>query len=441
MLDLPGSQIKRTSTLTGVSNPMDLSHASYDMQFALHQVCSSPDPLSALRAYESNHHLLKDWRIIYAAADDRGPFKLRRQEFADRGFISTCFRGKSLWILDTEAISTLSPVRFQVGYGTFVDSNAASFIKALGYRDKPSSELINRGLSLRKNLNREELSNLNPYLYLWEAQRSWSSQTIENSRMTLAAIHALSLDPNPLDESWGLRFRKFHKEQAEYQADQLISDFQSQLDNGLSEGIEQQVSLVECMILRTKIIEASSSKSSEHKMEELMQFMHEDLSIFMLRELVVCADILCRSGRSALSKKLNSLLDKKDPLAIIKNCSWDLYLPRALDAMANTNTLPEADFYLGNLITFDTDVADILRLTELRAMAMHRKSSLTFPFFNEEFVDWLLARLGERRMNSISNIFQAEAFELRAKQRSHEKVKDIILEDRARLLSLKKSKH
>lgn len=419
---------------------MNIRNADYETQFALHQVCTSSDPLLALRAYEKNQHLLKDWRIIYAAEDDAGPFKLRRKGFADRGFISTCFRGKSLWILDSEAISTLSPVRFQIGYGTFVDSNAASFIKALAYRENPSPELIKHGLSIRENFNSEELANLNPYLYLWEAQRSWNSQTIENGRMTLAAIHALSLDPYPLDEDWGVRFRTIYKEQAEAYADELLADFQKQLDGGLHEGIEQQVNLVESMILRTKIIEASSSKSVEHKMEELVQFMHEDLSTFMLRELIVCADIICRSGRSALSKKLNSVLDKKDPLAVIKNCSWDLYLPRALDAMANTNTLPEADFYLGNLVTFDTDVADILKLTELRAMALHRESPLTFPFFNEEFVDWLVTRLGEKRMSSLSDIFQAESFELRAKQRSHEKVKSILMEDRAKLLFLKKSK-
>ena len=427
-----------TATLKGMASSMNTRNIGYDTQFALHQVCTSLDPLTALRAYEQNQDLLKDWRIIYAAEEDAGPFKLRREEFADKGFISTCFRGKSLWILDTEAISTLSPVKFQMGYGTFVDSNAASFIKALAYRENPSPALIKHGSSIRAIFNNEELATLNPYLYLWEAQRSWGTQTIENSRMTIAAMHALSLDSCPLDESWGVRFRKTYKEQAEAYADELLADFQQQLDNGLNEGIEQQVDIVESMILRTKIIEASSSKSAEHKMEELMHFMHEELSTFMLRELIVCADILCRSGRSALSKKLNSVLDKKDPLAIIKNCSWDLYLPRALDAMANTNTLPEADFYLGNLVTFDTDVADILKLTELRAMAMHRKSSLTFPFFNEEFVGWLVTRLGEKRMNSLVGIFQADSFELRAKLRSHEKVKNILMEDRARLLSMKK---
>ncbi|WKW32525.1 hypothetical protein KIH13_00485 [Pseudomonas viridiflava] len=129
--------------------------------------------------------------------------------------------------------------------------------------------------------------------------------------MTLAAIHALSLDSSPLDESWGLRFRSIYKEQAEAHADELLADFQKQLDNGLHEGIEQQVDLVESMILRTKIIEASSSKPAEHKMGELIQFMHEETSTFMLRELIVCADILCRGGRSALSKNLTRYWTKK----------------------------------------------------------------------------------------------------------------------------------
>ncbi|MBX8571562.1 hypothetical protein K5D36_17955 [Pseudomonas cichorii] len=108
--------------------------------------------------------------------------------------------------------------------------------------------------------------------------------------------------------------------------------------------------------------------------------------------------------------------------------------------MANTHTLPEADFYLGNLVTFDTDVADILKLTELRAMAMHRKSTLTFPFFNEEFVDWLATRVGEKRMNSLAAFFQANGFESRAELRSYDRVKHVLAEDRARFLSMKKQK-
>ncbi|MBX8571563.1 hypothetical protein K5D36_17960 [Pseudomonas cichorii] len=294
---------------------MDTKDINYETQIALHQVYTSSNPLRALRTFEKNSDLLKDWRIIYAAEDDAGPFKLRRKEFSERGIISTCFRGKSLWVLDTEAISTFSPLKFQMGYGTFVDSNAASFIKALAYREKPSVELLKHGRSLKATFNNEELATLNPYFYLWESQRSWNVKTIANCRMTLAAIYALSLDSSPLDEMWGMRFRNIYKEQAEAYADKQLTDFQKQLDNGLDEAIQQQVDLVESMILRTKIIEASSSKSAEHKMEELVQFMHKDLSTFMLRELIVCADILCRGGRSALSKKTQLSIGLRRPFS------------------------------------------------------------------------------------------------------------------------------
>ena len=73
------------------------------------------------------------------------------------------------------------------------------------------------------------MATLQPYLHLWEAQRFWNPITKENSRMTLAAIHALSLDSCPLDETWGVRFRRKYKEQAEAYADEQLAIFQKQL--------------------------------------------------------------------------------------------------------------------------------------------------------------------------------------------------------------------
>lgn len=195
------------------------------------------------------------------------------------------------------------------------------------------------------------------------------------------------------------------------------------------------------MLIRTIIIEVSSSKSVEYKMNELIQFMNKELSTFMIREFIVCADILCRSGLSSLSKKLNSVLDKADPLTTIKNCAWDLFLPRAMDFMANPTLLPDVDVYIANLLTFDKDVADILKLTELRALAIHRKSAKTFPFHNEELKDWMTVRVGEKRMASLNSIFNENAFEHRALKRSHDTIKNILVKDRARLIDMKNAQH
>lgn len=56
--------------------------------------------------------------------------------------------------------------------------------------------------------------------------------------------------------------------------------------------LAQQAAAAECMILWAKIIESSVKASPEAKMEALLNFMHDELQIFMLRELIVCADIL-----------------------------------------------------------------------------------------------------------------------------------------------------
>jgi len=53
------------------------------------------DPLKAMRAFQRNQSLLKDWRIIYATEDNYGPFKLKRNNFSSKGFVSTLFRGES----------------------------------------------------------------------------------------------------------------------------------------------------------------------------------------------------------------------------------------------------------------------------------------------------------------------------------------------------------
>lgn len=413
---------------------------TYEVQTALHEVGTAPNPLRALEAYRKRIDILKDWRVIYAGDDDRGPFKLRRNQFSDKGFVSTAFRGQSLWVLDENSASSTGQIHYHAGMGTFVDSNAASFIKSLAYREEPQAPLLQIGRSLTESFDRDELARLNPYLYLWESQREWTPKTRASCRQSVAALHALSLDKAPLDEDWGKRFRKSQREQAEAFADALLAEFQTDLDNGLSAGIEEQVDIVEAMLVRTKIIEVSSQKSSRYKMEELVRFMHEELATLMLPELIACADILCRSGLSSLSKKLNSLQNHPDPSALLTNCAWDLFLRRALDALANTSMEPSVDFYVANLITFDADVADIMKLTQLRAAAMHRRSSITFPFFHEELTGWLETRVGDKRMPDLEGIFQQEAFNSRARQRSVTRIREVLAADRAQLLELLKSK-
>ncbi|MEE5062604.1 hypothetical protein V2J97_01000 [Pseudomonas alliivorans] len=413
-------------------------YTEYEVQRALHYVCSANNPKDALKRFQEEIELLDDWRIMYAAAESGGPFSLERKQFSKKGFVSTMLRGKSVWILDKAFALSRTQVKYILGGSLFLDSNAASYIRKLSYAERISPELDAVRADLHRTFSVYDLARLNSYIYLCEAQKKWSPETRQFCKETIAAVHALSLDNSPLSEGWGDRYRSLYQEQAEAFAEDWIEGFSRSLEGGLSVALSQQAAAAECMILRAKILESSVKASPEAKMEELLNFMHDELQIFMLRELIVCADILFHTKKTTLSKKLNSVLDKEDPLRIINNCAWDLYMLRIMESLSNPKDLKGVDFCLDRLITFDQDLADVICLTELRAVAVHLGSHRAYPFFNNELTGWLAGLVGHKRMVAFSESLQEEAFNKRADQRSLDTVQRILAEDRRRLLQLAK---
>ncbi|KAA0945659.1 hypothetical protein FQ186_28315 [Pseudomonas sp. ANT_H14] len=365
-------------------------YAEFEIQQALHYVCSADNPKEALERFQDHVELLGEWRIMYAAAEAGGPFDLAREQFSKKGFVSTMLRGRSVWILDKAFALSRTQVNYMLGGSLFLDSNAASYIRKLSYAERISPELDAVRADLQRTFSVDDLARLNSYIYLGEAQKKWSPETRQFCKETVAAVHALSLDEAPLSEGWGERFRTLYQEHAEAFAEEWIDGFSRSLEAGLSVAIAQQAAAAECMILRAKIIECSSSASPEAKMEALLSFMHDELRIFMMRELIVCADILFHTKRTKLSEKLNSVLDKKDPLRIINNCAWDLYILRIIESLSNPQHLDGVDFCLDYLITFDEDLVDVICLTELRAVAVHLGSHRAYPFFNNDLTGWLV---------------------------------------------------
>jgi hypothetical protein len=166
--------------------------------------------------------------------------------------------------------------------------------------------------------------------------------------------------------------------------------------------------------------------------------MHEELATMMLRELIVCGDILSHSKQSRISKKLNSIQNNANPLALIRNCAWDMYIPRALDALtAITPDQPlSVDFYFPEILSFDGDVTDIINTTKLRAIAIHGPTKKNIPFFDSDIAEWLGNRVGSKRMDALSEYFLIDAFLDRAKRRSSKSAQEILLGNQVELMSL-----
>lgn len=164
----------------------------FELQRIFHQITATSSPLEALNIYERHFDLLKGWRIIYAANDDHGPFKLQNRVVDSSTGICSIFRGQSLWVIDANMVGTEGVVPYLAGTGTYFDSNAASFIYSLGYKEKFGPEL-------RKQLGRIQslgidYRNTNPYLYLFENRKHFDNkpENIEYGRKTFAVMTALS---------------------------------------------------------------------------------------------------------------------------------------------------------------------------------------------------------------------------------------------------------
>jgi hypothetical protein len=409
-------------------------------QLLVQEICSAPNALEAHSRFEKNAAALEEWQIIFAEESDAGSIKLLDQTLGNSGVATTVFRGKSLWLMDAPFVSQSGPISFHGGSAMFVDSNAASYIRAIAYRDDPSPKMLN--LASLINQIGPRLQHLNPYLYLWELLRSWNDETAEKCKESVAAIHALSSSGSKLSAEWGQRFRTKFRESAENFSNGLIAEFEREWIGGRFIGLQDQLDLVEAILVRTQIIEMSSRKAKEHKLAQLVRYMHEELSTITLRELIVCGDILLRSDRSRISKKLNSIQNHADPLALIKNCAWDMYIPRALDALTSVtpNQSPHVDFYVAEVLSFDGDVSDIINTTKLRAIALHRPSGMTLPFFDNDVAEWLGNRLGPKRMDALSVYLQPEAFLDRARRRTSTAVRSILEADRERLMQLIRQK-
>jgi hypothetical protein len=407
----------------------------FDILSAVNAVCTADNVLDAIHIFEKNIEILHEWRILYACDDERGSLKIARRSFGEKGVLSTAMRGRSIIVIDKEFVNSIAPTRYQVGYGIYADSNVASFIRRISYGESKSQNLRNFTVDIRGVLNSKDLSNLNPYYYLWECQRNWNSKTHDACRESLASIIAMCDDDDPLGNGWSERFLSRHRENCELTADKIIKDF---LTEALAEETAFRLSAIESMIVRAKIIDGASKKSPARKLVELTKFMCEELLVVMIRELIICSDIFFK-GSTGITRKLNSLEAQKDPYAVLQGCVWDVFMLRIMDAMATPKGLPFGDAYVPILISMDGDITSIIEMTELKALAICRKSGKVFPFLDVNLEEWLQDHVGLRRFEELKLLFDQESFEARAINRSVENIKEIAIRDRHRLLPPKPS--
>lgn len=386
----------------------------FELQLAFQAMTASTSPLQALKIYEKYYDVLKDWRFICAADDDRGSFKLKNKVIDNVVGIRSIFKGQSLWVIDASMIEEEGTVPYLAGTGIYFDSNTASYIYSLGYKDKFQPQLKKQLLRIQ-SLG-IDYNNINPYLYLFENRMHFhrNPENIEFGRKTFAALTALSKIGGPLDESWREMYQKYFMEQCEANVDSLFNDFLVKHKDGYFSFLDHQFALTELLLLETKILDVSSGKEKEDKLEKLIHFMDEKLEVMMLRELAICADILFRGNKTQLTIKLLKVNSRHpNSLDIIQSCAWDLFIFRVMDWFSNAGSELHADFYVSNLVSCDRDIWGIADFTKLKAIALHNKSFQHVIFPEHSYEEILATALGENKLELLGDLFSYDSHQRR----------------------------
>ncbi len=402
----------------------------------LNEIGNASSFSDAVEQYEYSKCDLKEWRVIYSHESVGGPFYLPKKELSPKCYLLTPFKGNSLCVIDKEVIERKGITKHFISTAIYVDSNTASYIRSFAYEPQPSERVCQVCSSISQNISQNDINILNMSLYLSEIENNMMEADLKKVRETVSALKSISMVNSQFNSSWRELFLKKYRALSEKEADDLLFNYYNK--DGCPFGkFSEIVDLMELLLLKTKTIEYSSKRSSENKLLDLLSVIDKEISILMPKEMAVCVDILFYKNELQTTRKLNGLTNTPEPLKLIRNCALDLFMARMLDLLTNTNgDKNNTQFHLAQILTCDVDVWDILNLTGLNAIAIHRESYKSLPIYSNYFMEWIFDTLGDKKLESISRMFTLQGVVDRRKRRSYHEIKVNLLRSRQELVQI-----
>ncbi|MDC6119994.1 hypothetical protein PJX95_18240 [Serratia rubidaea] len=406
----------------------------------LNEIGNASSFSDAVDQYEDFKNDLEEWRVIYSHESFAGPFYLPKKELSPKCYLLTPFKGSSLCVIDKEVIETKGVTKHFISTAIYIDSNTASYIRSFAYGHKESERASQVCRSISENISQDDVNVLNMSLYLSEIENNLKETDLKKVKETVSALKSIAMINSPFDSSWKELFTNKYKIISEREADDFLFDYYNKDEYQFGQ-FSSIVDLMELLLLKTKLIEYSSKRSSENKLLDLLSVIDKEISILMPKEIAVCVDILFYKNKLQITRKLNGLTNTSKPLELIRNCAMDLFMARMLDLLTNTiSDKNNTQFHLAQILTCDVDVWDILNLTGLNAIAVHRKSHKTLPVYSNDFKEWIFDTLGDKKLDSISRIFTHQGVVERKRRRSHNEIKNNLHGSRLELVQLLRSK-
>lgn len=136
-----------------------------------------------------------------------------------------------------------------------------------------------------------------------------------------------------------------------------------------------------CLLLKTVIIEFSTHNSLENKLSSLIEFINNQLGVYLEREIAVCYGYLKkgRNIREVFFKKIH--INSHNILRNLKGMAWDLTHIRMIEYLTSVDIYMEKTLFFHYLVSFDKGLRAAIKYYPIDRILFYK----TTPFIKFKY--------------------------------------------------------
>lgn len=188
-----------------------------------------------------------------------------------------------------------------------------------------------------------------------------------------------------------------------------------------------------CLLLKTSLISFKSKSGIKKKMEDLMNFINEELGVFLQREVVLCYWFLMNRNDTRIAKFFKLVQsNSKKLISVLQGMSWDLFHIRNCIEMGIHNDTQEGKLIIHYLVTHDNGLSEVIDAYPIKFLISKKDNLAPITVFAEPLyetipeidIEDLLIKNKEQRTNTYQN----NDIDILIKRLEHELADIIVLE-------------
>lgn len=379
--------------------------------------------------WEPRRASLRNAKLVYSAPESSNfpnPFRALARRFPKGGYLRCQYKYDYLFFLD-ERICMLgslgSGALIRADMSVLLDTNVASSIGVFFNKESkaPKKEAVDEAIDflIKSGLNFDY-----NFYALENASDYYAGRNVERIRQRIRDILKLDyLDRQTYSKRGVLRPTLNDAELCVAADEKLQQMYETDSRKKFTAHFQEINDLLYCLLLKIVSLQfRQSDLSPDQKVQELLRFMHFDLSTIFLRELVVALRYFRNPGELGFFGKVNR--PRPEILELLRNMAWDLTLFHAMGKFG-TVTLG-GHFLIEYFLSFDRRMVELFDLYAVRAMISYGEDGQATPLAAEDPVELLKSMMCDSYAKAVvQSYFEPVAWALRNESRERSMIPDI----------------